>query len=90
MTRTGRVRLGVVAVAITLVVVGVFGFWLSGHNQVADNIYDVSVVNPANTRRHPTVSTISIATQGTAGEPNWRIAISPACSRLSIRSRATA
>jgi hypothetical protein len=33
----------------------VFGFWLSGHNQVADDSYDVSVSKPTNTTAHPIV-----------------------------------
>lgn len=55
MRRTGRVRIGVFAGAVIVLVMGVLGFWLSGHNQVADESYDVSVAKPAYTRVHPTV-----------------------------------
>jgi len=55
MRRTGLGRLGAVAVAGLVVLLAVFGFWLSGHNQVADDSYDVSVGKPANTTVHPVV-----------------------------------
>lgn len=55
MQRTGRVRFGALAAAALVVLVAVFGFWLSGHNQVADESYDVSVARPANTTVHPVV-----------------------------------
>lgn len=55
MRRTGRMRLPVVVAAVLVLLVAVFGFWLSGHNQVADDSYDVSVVTPANKMFHPVV-----------------------------------
>ena len=35
-------RLAAIAAATLVVLVAAFGFWLSGHNQVADSSYDVS------------------------------------------------
>src|SRR6476660_3988398 len=55
MPRAGMGRLGAIAAATIAVLVAAFGFWLSGHNQVADDSYDVSVANPTNTRLHPSV-----------------------------------
>jgi hypothetical protein len=55
MRRKGLGTLGAVAVAGLVVLVAVFGYWLSGHNQVADDSYDVSVAKPANTTLHPVV-----------------------------------
>lgn len=54
MTSKTRSRLAIAGGAV-LVLLAALGVWLRGHNQVADDTYDVSVARPANTNAHPVV-----------------------------------